>query len=87
MTDAAVDAAVAEAVAEAVASDTAAAVMDEQVTVSTRLPVPRPEPHAALETLAPVDPAPLPEPEVVTRASSTGSRLAVAHGVERDRHV
>ncbi|WP_224816143.1 serine hydrolase [Hasllibacter sp. MH4015] len=53
-------------------------------------PAPRPEPQAALEPEpAPlVPPRPAPEPEVVTRASSTGSRLfGVSLGPQVSHHA
>ena len=87
--DATVLAAINEAVGEALdpGPDVAAAVEAalSAVEVSDR-PSPRPEPQAALEPEP--SPIPPPEPELVTRASSTGSRLyGVSLGPQVSHHA
>lgn len=83
-------AAITEAVGEAlepgadVAADVAAAL--SAADISSERPAPRPEPQAALVP----EPAPIPppEPELVTRASSTGSRLfGVSLGPQVSHHA
>jgi D-alanyl-D-alanine carboxypeptidase len=70
-----------------------AGMADTASTASTRAPVPRPEPQAALDPGAippatPPAPEPEPEPEVVTRASSSGSRLfGVTLGSQASHHA
>jgi len=80
--------------AVAAAVEAAIGALDESV---VERPEPRPEPQAALEAelepapepAAPfVPPRPAPEPEVVTRASSTGSRLyGVSLGPQASQHA
>ncbi|GAB5447847.1 D-alanyl-D-alanine carboxypeptidase family protein [Gymnodinialimonas sp.] len=88
--DATVLAAINEAVGEALepGADVAAAVEAALSAVGAPddRPAPRPEPQAALEP----EPAPIPppEPELVTRASSTGSRLyGVSLGPQVSHHA
>ncbi len=87
-------AAISEAVGEALDDVEAAAVQPSHASAPTRMPVPRPGPQAEVPPLpredevALAEPPPEIVPEIVTRASSSGSRLfGVSLGAQNSHHA
>ncbi len=98
--DANVLAAISDAVGQALDPDLSANAADPDVAAAVQAalgaietppdrPTPRPEPQAALlPEPTPIPNIPAPEPEIVTRASSTGSRLhGVSLGPQTSKHT